>query len=345
MRILLAALVVLAAVACGNGEDKAPEEEAPSGPKPVDVVTLPLRTETVEEYFTLPGDVQPWEDVSLTVEAGGVIETITKEEGGRIKSGETLLQLNMDSIRASLAKNRALLELKKANLERIEKLYKGKSASRKTYDEALADYKTAEADVQYFRSELSKGTLKSPLSAWVDRIYVDEGEFVSPGTKIAELVQTDRLKVITEVPEKDVAWLENGDNVTVTRALVNENLEEYRARIIHISKSADEVSRTYRVKLELIDGHHILRPGMIVRTRFLRRTIEDAFAVPFYAVVDRGDNRGVFLEDNGTARLVMVETGAVTGSRVVIKGELNVGDRLIVQGQQFLVDSQPVRSE
>ena len=85
-----------------------------------------------------------------------------------------------------------------------------------------------------------------------------------------------------------------------------------------------------------------LRPGMIVRVKFVRRVINEAIVVPLYAIVDRDGEKFVFVVEDGTAVRRQVRLGPIINGTVVIFGGIQVGEHLVVKGQQFVVDGGPV---
>jgi membrane fusion protein (multidrug efflux system) len=83
---------------------------------------------------------------------------------------------------------------------------------------------------------------------------------------------------------------------------------------------------------------------MIVRARFVRQQMNQVVSAPLYAVLDRDDEKLVFVEEDGVARQQVVITGSAVGQRVIIHRGLQPGQRLIVKGQQLLVDGARVAS-
>ena len=112
--------------------------------------------------------------------------------------------------------------------------------------------------------------------------------------------------------------------------------------MISVSYQADEKTRTYLTKVEIDNSTGMLRSGMIVRARFVRRIIEGAIAVPLYAVIDRKGEKSLFVVENGMAVERKVRLGPVIGGKVVIFGGVQADEQLVVKGQQLLYDGSPV---
>ena len=159
----------------------------------------------------------------------------------------------------------------------------------------------------------------------------------------AVIVKIDKLKVVVEVPEKDVPYTKTGQRVTVFQAGVNGKGVGRPGRIIHVSYLANETTRTYRSKVQIDNSDGYLRPGMIVRVKFVRRVIGDAIVVPLYAVIDKDGQKFVFVVENDTAVKRQVRLGPVINGTVVVFGGITEGEHLVIKGQQLIADGGPVR--
>ena len=164
-------------------------------------------------------------------------------------------------------------------------------------------------------------------------------EIITTGDEVMTGVIVDRLKVLIEVPEKDVIYLHVGEQVQVVQARVNGRGEAtFVGELIHLAYKADPVSLTYRAKIAVNNAEGRLRPGMIVRVEAVRRNLPGSIAVPLYALVEQGGRKVAFLDENGVARRREVTLGPIIGDQVVIEAGLAVGERLLVKGQHLVAD-------
>jgi membrane fusion protein, multidrug efflux system len=332
-------LLLLNACSGGHAEDDLSE----IAEKATNVTVRTIVAEDLRESFTLPGGLEAWEDLTLAAELAGVVRWIGPKEGERVREGEAILRIDPEAIEAALARDRADFELQKRQLARLEELAGSNFVSRQELDQARRAYEVAEAEMRRSRVALEKSTLRSPISGILDRLMVDRGEYVTEGAPVATIVQVDRLKVNVEVPEKDVSFLRAGDQVRVVPALIQGGAAQERAgEVLHLSYKADPATRTYLARVAVDNAEGELRPGMIVRVGLVRRVLQGVIAVPLYTVVDRAGKKVVFVEEEGVARLRHIGFGPVIGDRVVITDGLAAGERLIIEGQQFLTDGAAV---
>jgi membrane fusion protein (multidrug efflux system) len=291
----------------------------------------------MREYLLLPGTVEAWEDIDLSAKVGGTVEWLGPKEGDKVTSGEIILQLDAASRQALFNQAQATFSQAQKQYERIERLVRDQVVNRSELDNALAARDVARANLEVARVGLSDATLRSPIDGVIDRIRVDQGEHVNAGQVVAKIVQTERIKILVNMPEKDVAYCKEGQDVGVFigEARLDQMLT---GKVYYVALTAEPIDHTYpmRVRMDNRDGK--LRPGMIVRVGLVRRSFDNALAVPLFAVVDRGDRKVVFVEKDGHAVQRPVSLGIIEGDKIQVTSGLSPGDRLIVVGHRDLVD-------
>ncbi len=336
-----------------GGCDSATESHAAAEVTPVVEAKVEKRTNVeikqvttadVQERFTLPGTLEAWEEVTLGLELSGPIRWIGPEEGQRVAKGELILRIDPETLEAKLEAGRVEFEVAKRQWKRMETLLEKKLVSQQEFDRAREDYELTKSSLTQAQLALDKSTLVSPIDGILDELLVDRGEFGSVGDPAAVLVQVDRLNVIVNVPEKEIAFLATGDRAEIVLAPV-EGLEAkaVRGTVTHVAYRADERTRTYRAKVAVDNGKGRMRPGMIVRATFERKKHEQVVTVPLYALVDRDGQKELYVEEDGVARRRIVTAGPIVGERVVIVEGVAPGERLIISGQQLVADGTLVR--
>ncbi len=311
--------------------------------KPTNVIVKLVALESVEESFTLPGSLEAWENLTLSLEQAGPIRWIGPKEGSRLRKSEAILRIDSAVLESREIRSRVDYEVKKKNLERAESLLAEELISERDRDEALKEFETAKATLDQSVIALEKCTLSTPIEGILDRLMVDRGEYGNVGMPAAIVVQIGRLKVLVDVPEKDVTAVKAGQKVEVFPAGINRADGMGReGKIIYVAYQADDMTRTYRTKIEIDNSTGLLRPGMIVRVRFVRRVLDDVIAVPLYAIIDRDGEKRVFVEEDGTAVERIVRLGPIVNGKVVVHGGIRQGENLIIKGHQLVSDGGPV---
>jgi len=345
-RNLLAAGLLFSFVLAGCGSDSEPAvpRAEPVQEKAVSVSIATVIEQDLQERFSLPGSLEAWEDLSLAAEIAGPVDWVGPIEGASLKANQAILTIDSVTQKANLEKARVDAEVKEANMQRLERLVAENLVSRQEYDNTVTAYEAARQNLKLARIALDKSTVRTPISGVLDSRFVERGEYVKVGNPVAVIVQVDRLKVLVDVPEKDVRYLHVGEQVEVLQTQIDTGETISRpGKLAHLAYKADPVTRTYRAKVEVDNHDRQLRPGMIVRIEALRRTLEAAIAVPLYAVIENEGRKVVFVEEQGKARLRQVEIGRALGDQIVIRKGLSAGERLIVKGQQLLNDGMSIK--
>lgn len=335
---LLAGLLL----ASGCKSEAPPPAAAPE--KIVSVAVEELVAEDLDESLTLPGTLEAWEDLTLAAELPGMVKAIGLREGDRVARGEVIARIDPEAQEAELIKAEADLSLQKKNLARLEQLLADRFVSQKEVDETRKALDVARAELHRAQVDLDKSILRSPVDGIVDQLLVDRGEYVTPGTPVAVVVQVDRLKALVEVPEKDIQYLKLGQPVQVIPASIGgPDGQALSGEVIHVAYKADPVTRTFVAKVAVDNPGGRLRPGMILRVVLARRSLNQVVSVPLAAVMERESGKVVLVEEEGVARVRPVVSGGVVGDRLVILSGLTPGERLIVRGQQLVADGAKVR--
>lgn len=346
---LLAPLLLLLASLSGCGNDTSaarPTEPVAKPVKATQVVLTEVSRHDLNESFTLPGTLEAWEDLTLAAELAGPVVWTGAEEGDRLRQGQAILRIDSDTVQANLQRDRISFEVQDRELKRYQKLLDGQLISQQEFDRVRSQYEVTHTAMRQSELALAKSTLKSPVNGVLDRLLVDRGEYVAPGQPLAQVVRIDRLKVLVEVPEKDVGYLQPGQQVRVLPANLNGSAgAEILGKILHVGYQADPGSRTYRVKLAIDNSDGRLRPGMILRARFLRRAHPQVIAVPLFAVIDQAGEKIVYVAEQNTARRRPVKLGPVVGQKIIITAGLHPGEQLVTRGQQLLSDGARIEAQ
>lgn len=153
--------------------------------------------------------------VFVSPDESGRIETLAIEEGDHVEKGQPLFTLDDDLQRADLAQNQASLTNAQQAFGRAQELLKTNAGTQKTYEDAEAALRTAQARVNSSQTRLARRKLASPVSGTVQQIYFRPGEMVAPGRPIVALLPPANIKLRFFVPEPMLARIAIGDSIRV----------------------------------------------------------------------------------------------------------------------------------
>ncbi|MBL7133209.1 MAG: efflux RND transporter periplasmic adaptor subunit [Phycisphaerae bacterium] len=343
---ILAAAVVLGAALVTAGCNKKKQPPAKAKPVNVTVRTVEPISDFVDTFF-LPGVVEPNRVVQVCAEVAATIERFDCREGVSYKAGKDLIYLDTELLKPEHDRASVQQDFDKADMARVRKLHDRGLATLTEMDQANARWLTSKAAFEAADAKLRRAVIKAPVTGVLNRLPKEEGEYVSPGECVAEIVDIDTAKVVVHVPERDVPFIKKHrkENIFVgpndNRRLVGE--------IKYISELAHPEALTTRVELEVKntppagpDGKRPLRSGQIVRVRLTRRILKDVIMVPLAAVIPLEKGHAIYVVEDGRAVRRNVTLGLIKADRIRVVNGLRTGDRLIISGHQYVGPGQKV---
>ncbi len=245
--IIVFPLFILCASA--QGEDKKSQAMPPAL-----VVVSEIVSGMVTPESEFVGTVYFQEVSDVASEVSGKVEEVNFEEGQRINKGHTLVTLNSDllakTVEARVAGyEQVLSDLEKAkrDLTRAANLYKEELISEQTYDDRRFSVSNLEkkasslnSEVEQYKVELEKKTIKAPFDGIIINKHADRGEWISPGMAVASLAMDDMLDIIAEVPESIIGHVKKGIKV---KALVSGN--EIEGKVVALVPKGDISTSIY----------------------------------------------------------------------------------------------------
>lgn len=342
LAIALLAVGAVAAIAMMPHPDKeAPPTEAP----PINVTVMGVVPETdLADTFTLPAVIEPNRVVTVSAEQDASIDRILPEEGDTVEPNDLLVQLNTDLIRPQFETAKARYERDKIEYKRMESLVKTDAAPQQDLDNATSSLAASRAAFEEARARLDRTRILSPAHGVLNDLPVEEGEYVSSGTPVAEIVEIDTVKVVVDIPEKDIAFFSVGQQAEIL-ASVKDCEESVVGKITYISQLANSQTRSTPIEIALDNSNGLLRSGQIVRARLTRRVLDQAIMIPLLAVIPQEVGYSVYVVEDSKAERRDVQLGIIQGDRIQILSGLKGGEKLIIAGHRFVAPGQNVNVE
>ena len=338
--------LVLALAACGGGHDAEEKEKAAARSSAQSVTAAVISGIDLPQAINVSGSVSAWEEVPVGAETGGLTAVgVYVDEGSYVQQGQVLVKLNDTLLQAQLrqqqagvASAEALNEQQTAALARARDLHGQGFLSQASLDNAIANQRTAQAQLQSARASLAETrarleqtNLRAPVSGLIISRSVTRGQIVGAGQEIFRMVRDGRLELDANVPERQLPLLRPGMTVVVTSEQAGET--SGTIRIVTPEVNPDTRLGIARITINASSG---LRPGMFARAR-IDTGVQPGLSAPAEAIVFREGRPGVYvIGSNSAVTFVPVVTGDRVGDRVVIVSGVTTGQRVVVQGAGFL---------
>ena len=333
-----------------------------------------VRQGDISTEVVLTGNIKANAKVTVFSKIPGRLEKLSVDVGDNVTKGEDeserIALIEHDTLQAQVNQAKAGLEVAEAALKQIEvklvilgrdktrltNLYNEKSIPKKkledietAYNAALAGKSAAEAriaqakaGIQLAEIMLKEASIYPTLSGTVSGRYVEEGAMISPGVKIVDIIDIDKVKVTASLPEIYLTRVGTGSDVSLKVDAYSDKVFKGTVRVIH--PELNELDRTASVEIVMDNPGHLLKPGMFARVTIILEQKHDTLKVPQKAVVHNATGKVVFVVDNDlVAHAVSVRTGLSSAKDIEIIEGLTKGDRVIVNGNIGLRDGTQVR--
>jgi len=353
-RIVARALVLAPALAfIMAGCNKEAKTEPPQ-PRPVRTVTVEKRL--VGDSVTLTGDIRAENEVNLAFRIGGRIIDRKGEVGDKVEPDQVLAKLDpqdelntLRSAQAALTAARAQEVEAQGNFDRQNHLMERGFTTRAIFDAATQGLQTAQARVDDATAQLDIAQdrvgfteLKANVEGTITARTAESGQVVQAGQPIFTVARQDGRDAVFDVPANVLRAAPN--DATITIALADDPKVTAKARVRTVSPQADPVTRTFQVRLSLIDHPEAMRLGATVTGR-LQLEGGKGISIPASALTSIGQKPAVWIVDPDklTVSLRNVEVQRFDPATAMISDGLEPGDVVVTAGVQALHPGQKVR--
>ncbi|WP_420101128.1 efflux RND transporter periplasmic adaptor subunit [Bosea sp. (in: a-proteobacteria)] len=361
-------VLVLAAVAGGvlYTRFRAPEgehAEAARGRAPAGAVAI-VSAAAVQADFPVRkhaiGFVETPASVTVKSRIDSQIMRQQVKDGQFVKAGDLLFELDDRDIKAQIAKDEAALARDEAthtrtlaDLDRYRQLLSRNAGTQAHVDQAVADEKSAAANVQADHATLDADRLKlgytrisAPIDGRIGTVMVTPGNLVSANsnnssTGLLTITQMKPLRVTFAMPESDLATLQkalaSAEPVPVTAHVPGADHPTVAGRLNFVDSTVDMTSGTITAKAAFANDDLALWPGQYVDVEIIPHVLQNAVVVPTVAV--QTGQKGAYLfvvKADSTVDLRQIKVALSDGDKTAVAEGLAPGDKVVVDGQMRL---------
>lgn len=327
------------------------EQAAPPAPPTPQVGVVTLQPKTVSLTNDLPGRTAAYRAAEVRPQVDGIILKRLFTEGADIKAGQQLYQIDPSTYEATLANAQASAEQYRSLTTRYRQLIDEQAVSRQEYDTAHAQQLQAEAQVKTAQINLRYTKVLAPISGRIGRSAVTEGALVTNGqaTALATLQQLDPIYVDVTQSYSEMLKLrralENGQlqKAGDNAAKVNLTLEDgskypLDGKLEFSEVSVDQTTGSVTLRAVFPNPDHLLLPGVFVHARLPAGIAQQAIMAPQIGVTrdQKGSPTALVVNAENKVELRQLKTSRTIGSDWLIEDGLKAGDKVIVEGLQFV---------
>lgn len=305
---------------------------------------------------SLNGTVEALDQSRLTARLPGRVEQILVHEGQTARAGQTILTLDQqtatdelaaaqaaaEAAAGSLAEAEAHQELAASTLQRYLQLREGGAVTSQELDQirnrhetarqksrsARADLARAQAGLKAARVMADQVRIAAPFDARINRLLVDIGSTVMPGTALVQLDRLGPWLVSLEVPQSLAGNFLPDKTFDIE---IPPRQQQYKAVLAELFPAANPVTRTLTVKLRLEEEAAELKSGMFARV-FVPATGSASLFVPTSALVTRGQLTALYVVVDDILHYRLVRTGNTLDGQTEILAGLSPDETIVIEG-------------
>jgi multidrug efflux system membrane fusion protein len=335
----------------GPGMGAIPVVASPAGQGDIDIIVNGL------------GTVTPLRTVTVRSRVDGELVKVLFEEGQAVKAGQLLAeidprsyQLQLSQAEGQLAKDRALLENARLDLERYKTLFQQDSIARQQVDTQASLVRQFEGTVRVDQSQVDNARLQiaysritAPIAGRIGLRQVDAGNIVRAGDAngLAVITQLQPVAVLFTVPQDllppVLRRIQSGDTIVVEAWDREQRAKLAEGTLASADNQVDPQTGTVKLKAQFANDDNGLFPNQFVNARMKLDTLKGAVIVPS-AAVQRGA-QGMFVyvvRPDNTVALRPVKLGPLDGQRQAITEGIAAGEMVVTDGTDRLRPGAPV---
>ncbi len=272
------------AAARGQGAIGSPGGPGGGGPAAVEVAKVQVLR--IEDDAQAVGSLRAVQTVIVRPEVSGRITKLAFTDGGRVRKGQLLVQLDNTLQDAQLKQAQAQASIARTNLQRSRELQSQNFVSQSAVDQNAAALEVAEAQVSLARAQLSRLAITAPFDGVVGIRSVALGDYVKDGADLVSLEDRSRMWVDFRLPERFVGQTKVGQAVEVSLdAMPGKPLA---GKVEALDALVDASGRSLLVRARVDQPGTELKSGMFARARIVFAVRESALMVPEEALVPQG---------------------------------------------------------
>jgi membrane fusion protein (multidrug efflux system) len=318
---------------------------------PTSVTTVVAKKETWPSTLSVIGTGAAIQGVTVSADLPGTVDKIHFESGQAVHEGDILVELDIRQEKAQLANIEAQRDLAHVQYGRSEELSKAGVISKSEYDNAAAQQKATEAQVNEVKASIARKTIRAPFTGVLGIRQISLGQYLAAGQSIVSLQSINPIYVNFGVPQQDTPKMKIGRSVRVTTADLPG--VKFNGRITALDSVINEQTRNIQIQGTLENPGGKLRPGMFLEVELPLGESRDVIPLPASAINYAPSGDSVFvvsdLKDEKTGktykgvRQQIVKIEGSKGDQVAIISGLNPGDEVVSAGAFRLRNAAPVQ--
>ncbi len=305
-------------------------------PRPaVSVSVARAQMMTWPETLSAVASLRSIQGASLSPQSAGTVTGLFFDSGDIVRKDQLLLQINDNVARAQLASARARFTNAKQARDRQRNLIKRQATSQASLDQAVANFREAQAAVQQAQAVLTDLQLRAPFDGHLGIREVALGQYVAPGTIVTSIEQWNPLRAIFSLPQREIMRIKIGNRVHLRVDDISK--KGFDGKISAIDASVDSRTRDIQIEARIDNPDERLRSGMYGVAEIILKQDEQVLAVPQTAITFKSYGAYLYVVEQQQGVDVAIARSVQTGRQhqgyVAITQGLKATEQVVIAGQ------------
>lgn len=309
--------------------------------KMVEITTQKIGSKDFAHFVEVQGNIATSDDPGMaSSETGGRITKLYAKKDSYVKKGDLIANVDLESIRKSIAEIEISLNLAKDMYDRQDKLWKQNIGSEVQYLQSKNQVEQLQKTKERLEFELTKANVYAPISGHIEQVMVKEGEICGPGTPIIQIINSSSLKIIAQVPETYLGKVKVGDMVDIDFPAIELT---QKGRVFKISRQINPNNRTFEVEASVDSKGGLIKPNLLA-TMLLQDFAKSKSIVISDDLIMQDVNGAsyIMLVENDKAVKRIITTGKSYKNETIVETGLNADEIIIIKGARQVIDGDKV---
>jgi RND family efflux transporter MFP subunit len=294
-----------------------------------------VQTGVFRHFIDLQGKVDADESVPATAKMPGTLKRVYVKNGDDVRRGQLLAEIEDNIMQSSLKEIEGQLATATDIYNRQKGLWDQKIGTEVALIQAKNNKESLERSIATLKENIGQTKIYAPTSGTVDLVLLKQGQVISPGMPLCNILNLTNLKIKGEVTEAYAAKVRKGDQVQV---MFPDLKKEISTRVTYVSKTINPTTRTFVVECALPNAADY-RANQVAVMKIVDYQNANAVSIPVNVIQTAEDGEYVLVaektgEKTGLAKKAPIKQGSNYNGQVEVLSGLKKGDWIITTGFQ-----------
>lgn len=314
--------------------------------QPARVKTIGLtevKTGVYRHFIDLQGKVDAEESIPATAKMPGTLKRVYVKNGDDVRRGQLLAEIEDNILQKSLAELEGQLATATDIYNRQKGLWDQKIGTEVAFIQAKNGKESIERSIATLKENIGQTKIYAPTNGTVDLVVLKQGQVISPGMPLCNILNLSNLKIKGEVTEAYAAKVRKGDQVQV---FFPDLKKEITTRVTYVSKTINPMTRTFVVECALPNAADY-RANQVAVMKIVDYQNPNAVTIPVNVIQTAQDGEFVMIAEKtgdktAVAKKASIKQGSNYNGQVEVLSGLKKGDWVITTGFQDVNNGETV---